>query len=198
MAQYLVAQNRSFFLPQKSIFVLLNQNMNHAAALCGDYLQSRFSGRKKALWSLPDHFEAAIWVEALNFFTSKLINHRRKPDRIEDLMTQGDQVKEALLLVLSFKMKFLKWAQGPARSQESSTRFRPRRRSSYFHAARVLGGLLGERLFANYRSGVIISKKVQEWMSYNVFDENFHEVFKSIVKQLEVVPSWLEEQDVRL
>ncbi len=199
MAHYLMTQNQSFFLPESKIFVLLSHNLNHASALCGDYLQCKLSKRTRPLWNFPKDFEAAIWIEALCFFTSKMNNHRRKPDRIEDLLTGGDQLKEVLLLVLSLKMRFLKWAQGPALlSSRESARFKPRRRSSYFHASRVLGGLLGERLFANYRSGVIRSKKVHEWMSFDVTSDDFHSFFEKVVRQLEVVPSWLEEQDVRL
>ncbi|MGE3973223.1 MAG: ChaN family lipoprotein [Bdellovibrionales bacterium] len=198
MAQHLMGRNRSFFLPGKKNFILLSHNINHVSALCGDYLQCQLSGRKTTLWNFSQDFEAAVWLETLCFFASKLMNHRRKPDRIEDLMTQGAEMKETLLLVLGLKMKFLKWAQGPEGHFDVSKKFKPRRKSSYFHAAQVLGGLLGERLFANYRSGVIRSKKVQEWMAFDVYNESFHDFFKSRIKQLEVVPSWLEEQDVRL
>src|SRR4029079_15403878 len=84
--------------------------INHAATLAGQYLHGRACGLTRTAWKFPAEFEAQIWLEAFGFFASKLINHKRKADTLDDLKrelrTKGRQTsqKEALRLALGQRL----------------------------------------------------------------------------------------------
>jgi hypothetical protein len=169
--------------------------VNHAAELFADYIQSRLTGRTRPLWNLPADFTALIWMESLSFFVSKLINHRRKPERIENLMGASDpSSREVLFLMLEQNVDFLRWAEGRGRRPK---RFQPGRKASYLIAARLLGGLLGERMYALYRSGKLESS-VLDWLAKDTGDDDFEDFFEKVVKNLNYAPKWADQQDVRL
>lgn len=186
----------SFFVPKGGLFMLSDPAVNQAAGLFADYVQSRLTGRGRPLWNMPLDFVALIWVKSLCFFISKLINHRRKAAQVQSLLTNpSDEAKEVLFLILEQNVDFLRWAEGYRRRTK---RFRPRRKTSYYIAAGLLGGLLGERMYALYRSGKIDSKRVVDWLAKDIEDEDFDLFFEETVKKLKFVPKWAEQQDVRL
>lgn len=196
VAKSLIDQSRGFFVPDGGLFFLSTPTVNHAAQLFADYLQSRLTGRRRLLWDMPDDLTSLIWTESLGFFVSKLINHRRKPEPIQSLLTEhSPEAKEALFLILEQNVDFLRWVEGAPRRPK---RFRPRRKASYYTAARLLGGLLGERMYALFRSGKINSKHVLDWLAKDVTDDDFEKFFEGIVKKLNFVPKWAKDQDTRL
>jgi len=191
-ASQFVSTGRSFFIPKGGIFFLSQPTVNHAASLCGDYIQAKLSGRERPLWNMPTDFYALIWIETVSFFASKLLNHRRKSDTIEQLlMNSNDLVKEVLLLTLQENVENIRLVKEGARSKR---RFRPRRKSSYFQSARLLGGILGERLYADYRSGGIHANMIVGWLAIDVDSADFLEFYRSVVKKLSAVPVWLEKE----
>jgi len=196
LSRWMKSNGRSFFVPVGGLFLISHPSVNHAAGLFGDYIQSRLTARSRLLWDMPQDFAPLIWIESLGFFMSKLINHRRKPEQIQSLMVSSSpESREVLFLILEQNMDFLRWAQGQERRPR---RFKPSRRTSYLSAARLLGGLLGERMYALFRSGKIDSKRVLGWLSKNVEDDDFDCFFKDVVGLLKFVPKWAENQDHRL
>jgi hypothetical protein len=196
LAMKLMAMGRSFFVPEGGIFYLANPTVNHAASLAGEYIQSRQSGRTRLLWKMPVDFRKLIWVEILSFYLSKLINHRRKTDRLQDIRVRAPLFgEEVLLLVLEEKVNALFAKIGKARAPLKK---KPRRRASYLLAARLLGGLFGERLFLAYQSGFILKSDVIRWLSQDVDNDKFGDVYTGLIKKLESVPSWARQTEKRL
>ena len=64
---------------------LSRATVNHAAEVAGHYLQSRLSKRQDPLWKMPTDFYPNIYLEALGFFASKIVNHRRKAESLEEI-----------------------------------------------------------------------------------------------------------------
>ncbi len=196
VSRWFESQRRSFFVPQGGLFMLASPTVNQAASLFADYVQSRMTGRLQPLWTMPEDFVGAIWLESLGFFVSKIINHRRKPEQIQTLMVNPTpESREVLFLILEQNVDFLRWVSGQGRRPR---RYKPRRKASYYLAARLLGGLLGERMYALYRSGKINSKDVLDWLAKDIQDTDFDNFFEDVVKTLKFVPKWAEQPEMRL
>ncbi len=154
-ARHSIQGGRSFFIPRPGIFFLARPTINHAAELAGHYIHWRLSGMGRPLWRLPGDFQALIWSEAVGFFISKLVNHKRHAETLTDLRLRlavsspRDQGREALMIAIEQRLsELLLFTSGRRRAP----RLRPRRSASWLDAARILGGMMGERLYLAYRS----------------------------------------------
>ncbi|MBI4236884.1 MAG: ChaN family lipoprotein [Deltaproteobacteria bacterium] len=72
-----VLRAESYVVPQRRIVYLANLSLNHAAEEAAHYLRFLCAGREPARTAV-DAFFANVLHEAIGFFGSKLINHRRK------------------------------------------------------------------------------------------------------------------------
>jgi len=153
LVQELISNHRSFLIPSEGIGYMAHPTVNHAAYLAGQYLHSKLISRARPIWDFPQDFHAVIWQEAVGFFASKMINHKRVAESLHDLQAQlllaGAAQKDILKLVLDQRMSELIFLQ---EGRRRPLKFKPRRRSSYLEAARILGGMLGERLYLAMRS----------------------------------------------
>jgi hypothetical protein len=190
VAAALIAEGRSFYLPSEGVFYLARATLNHASELAGQYVHAKLSGRRRWLWDMPGDFESAVWRDAVGFLASKLMNPQRRADTLADARARllalgpGDRGREALLLALDQRMRELVAAQQPASGLSARARrrrrsralsaswpqarrqpkraFRPRRKSSWREAARILGAMMGERLYAAARSRSISLEGIVE------------------------------------
>lgn len=185
VARYLLASGRSFFLPRGGIGYLARPTVNDAASLAGQYIHARTSRRQRTLWNQPADFPALIWVEAVAFFVSKLVNHKRQSNTLTDLRAQlafvgsRDQEREALRLALDQSMSELVFLQ---QGRRRPLRIRPRRKTSYLEAARVLGGMMGERLYLAYRSHKLKKADIARVLKLDVEDRAFRDAYRSLVR----------------
>lgn len=194
VARALLASGRSFYLPGDGTGYLARATINHAAALAGSYIHAKMNGQRRPLWNPPRDFSAMIWTEATAYFISKLINHKRRSETFVDLRAElasaipGDQGREALKLALDRSLsEALMLRQGRRRA----SKFKPRRKSSYFEASRILGGMMGERLYLAYRARKISNKDIAGFMRFQVdesslrstgrkFEHHYFEILKRL------------------
>lgn len=188
IARYLLTNGRSFFLPSSGVAFLSRATVNHAASVAGEYLHARLSGRTRTLWDFPGDFKALVWTEAVAYFSSKLVNHKRQAETLTDLRAQleasgvGDQMRETLRLVLDMSLSELVWIRG---RRKRRLRVRPRRRSSYIEASRILGGMMGERLYLAFRSRRLKREDLVSWMSHDPASRKFASIaYDDIVMRL--------------
>lgn len=187
LARYLLAAGRSFFIPKGGVGYLAQPTINQAAHIAGQYIQARLSGRKRALWGLPADFQALIWSEAVAFFISKLINHKRQSETLTDLRAQlavagpADQKREAMRVALDHRMsEIILLQQGRRRRLQ----VKPRRRASYIEAARILGGMMGERLYLAFRSRKLKEADLVRLMKTDVTGRDFAHNYEDILRLL--------------
>lgn len=192
VARAWLASGRSFYLPESGTAYLGRTSVNHAAALAGQYLHAELSGRRRPLWKMPGDFSALIWIEATAYFVSKLVNHHRRAETLADLRAQlaiaspSDQGREAMRLALDRLMsETIRVRQGRKRE----LLVRPRQKSSYFEAARVLGGMMGERLYMAYRSRKLSKKDLILLLGRDVTHRSFERVYEDILRRLNRVPT---------
>lgn len=187
VARVLLASGRSFFIPQTGRGYLARTTINHAASLAGQYIHARLSKRRRTLWRMPADFCALIWTEAVAYFFSKLINHKRRSETFADLKAQlamagpSDQGREALRLALDQFMSELIWIR---QSRRRPLRVRVRRKASYFEAARILGGIRGERLYLAYRSRKLNTKEIVNLLKIDVTSSKFQNDYEMILRKL--------------
>jgi hypothetical protein len=187
--RYLLSSGRTFYLPQSGIGCLGRTTINHASSLAGHYLHARLSLRKRNVWNVPADFPALIWTEAVAFFVSKLINHKRQAETLVDLKAQialagpEDQGREAMRLALDQRLsEILFIMQGRRRA----LRVRPRQRTSYLEAARILGGMLGERLYMAHRSRKLKSAEILQLIRRDTSSRTFDRDYQEIVRKVEM------------
>lgn len=190
IAQSYLKNAKPFFMPTGGFAYLPRATVNHVASLAGFYLHAKLSGRKRNLWKMPGDFRALIWTEAVAYFISKLVNHGRKAETLTDLRTQilmasrsssSETKSEALRLVLDLSMsELIQLRQGRKRALQ----VRPRRTSSYLEAARILGGMMGERLYLAYRSRKLNENELLRWLKRDVEARDFSKAYDGIVERL--------------
>lgn len=200
IARRMLVKGRSFMLPAAGVGCLAQTTVNHASHLASEYLQMKASHRKRQLWKFPRDFEATILVEALSYFGSKQINHKRQAETISDLRTElqtiqpTDEGRDALRLALDQRMaELVYFHQGRRRKRL----VRPTKVASYLEAALILGRMMGERLYGAYRARKISRREIASLYRTDVIGRDFSRRYDAIVMKLaravgtEVAPSGL-------
>ncbi len=191
LLELMVEEERPFFLPQLGIAYLSRMSVNHAAALAMHYIHSQCCQLKEWRFDLPEDFQRLIWLEALSYFGSKLINPKRKTETLLDLRKMlssknpRDGGKEPLKLALAQKMMELSFL-----TQRDGRRFQyvPRKKSSYLTAATLLGGIMGEKIYTGYRQKVLDLKTLQGFLKKDWTEESFIPLYYEILELIEMMP----------
>lgn len=188
IARYLIKTDRSFFLPKEGKFYLSRYSLNHSSDLAGQYIHAKLCQRKTNLWSFPEDFIALIWVQAVGFFFSKLVNHKRKAESLSQVKSQlmsmspEDLGREALQLVLEQRFcEFIEIYSGKKRQRK----LQPRRDSSYIIAAKILGQMMGERVYLAFNQGRVDRATLVEYFSHPIENNDFEEFYLYLAKRFE-------------
>jgi hypothetical protein len=188
--QILIENGRSFYWPQKGIAYLARNSVNSAAELAMAIVFAALSQQEKRATRLPSEFPAMIWQEAVQYFGSKLINPKRKTDTLSDIRAAlssrhpADQGRETLQLAINQKMAELLYLSGTYGFAKPV----PRDLRSSIEAARLLGGILGEKIFHAYRKGQLSKSKVLGLLQKKTDDKNFAQFYWEILEVIEGLP----------
>lgn len=189
--ELLIQDGRSFYLSKAGWGFLARSSVNHAASLAMQYVHDRCSGGARLSFQFPGDFERMIWVEAVAYFGSKVINPRRKSETLVDLRTSlsshqaGDHGREALRLALAQKMKEMMEVSG----RIPNVKLPPvRKRASWIAAGHLLGAMLGERLYHGYQQRVLSRELMGQLLKKPVSHPRFPMVYREILEIMEAVP----------
>ncbi len=200
LARRMLVRGRSFMMPALGVGCLAQMTINHATHLASEYLQMKASGRTREVWTFPRDFQAAILVEALSYFGSKQINHKRQAETFSDLRTElqtiqpTDEGRDALRLALDQRMAELVYFHQGRRRKRS---VKPAKNASYLEAALILGRMMGERLYGAYRARKILRRDIALLYKTDVLGRDFGRTYDAITLQLakavgtEIAPSGL-------
>lgn len=185
---YHLEHDLSFYIPQRGWFYLSRPTINHASSLAGQWVHAFLSQRQRLLWNLPNDFLGLVWVEAVGFFFSKWINPKRKAETLASVRLQlaGRHPKErgrkALLLALDHRLSEVLWVQtGRLRRAQ----FKPRDMTAYLDAARIVGSMLGERLFQKVRSRTISLNQLMSYLRVRVDSKDFAKFYWQMIRETE-------------
>jgi hypothetical protein len=182
-AESLLRTGQRFFLPDGGIAYQPKPTINSAASLAGLYLHARLSKRRESLWNFPSDIRANVWIEAVSYLISKMVNHSRRSETLAGLQTKlrsrtGSENAEALRLALDVRLSELARVRSGKRRP---LQIQPRRRSSYVEASRILGGMLGERLYVAYRSRKLKKETLIAWLKHDPGSRSFLDLYYEIV-----------------
>lgn len=161
-----ILSSESYYIPKLHIVYLGNISLNHAAEEGAHFIKHLLSGEEKPRHPF-DAFYANILHEALGFFGSKIINHKRKCYHAGDYLkfirfcqTQDDITKYQLqyeTALLAFEAKKLE-KRGEAISDMEVF---AGRHDLFFSLTHALGYMLGDRLYYALLDGVVKKAEIR-------------------------------------
>lgn len=185
---YHLEHDLSFSIPQRGWMYLSRPTINHASALAGQFVHAQLSRRQRTLWNLPKDFIPLIWVEAVAFLFSKWINPKRKAETLESIRLRlagnhpEERGRKALLLALDHRLSEVLWVQT---GRMRRARYKPHDMAAYLDASRILGSMLGERLFQKVRSRTISLTKLMSYLRVSVDGKNFIKFYWKLIREIE-------------
>lgn len=185
---YHLEHDLSFLVPERDWLYLSRATINHASALAGHFVHAQLCRRKRTLWNQPQDFLPLIWTEAIGFFFSKWINPKRKSDTLESIRLQlaarqpSDRGRQALLLALDHRLSEVVWVQT---GRTRSSGYKPRDKFAYVEASRIIGTMLGERLFQKVRSGAISLAQLMSYLKFNIDQKEFNDFYWRVVREID-------------
>lgn len=186
-----IQMSQSFYVPEVSAGYLARPTVNHASQLAMSIFHSYLSQWKDTPKSSAECFSKLIWLETIQYLGTKIINPKRKTETLGDLRaslaarTSKEQEREALQLALNQRMKEVLFLTG---EKSRSIAFRPRRSSSFAEAARLLGGILGERLFTGLRKRILSPALLVKMLKHPVDGPDFHSFYMEFLEIVEGLP----------
>jgi hypothetical protein len=200
IARDMIADGRSLYFPQNGSCYLARSTVNHVAELAGLAVHAKVSNRKTLFWNMPVDFEKQIWCEAMSFFMSKLINHKRYSPSLTDLDMKLNEVSvgqdhEILKLALDQRMSEILLYHKMRRKKPA---FLPRRKTSYLFASRILGSMMGERLYIALQSNKIKLEHVNEFLKFDIARKDFIHFYLQILWWLEPIQVEMKSRRERL
>lgn len=181
---FLIEEGSSFYFPQNEFAFLGRSTVNHAAGLAAQcVLMQNMQGMVSL--RVEKYFEAWIYIETLAYFGSKLINPHRKSDSIQDIRAnlsgyEKQTSSEVLRLVLQQRTKHL--------NPHYRAQFKPRNYKAYFRAAKMIGGILGEKLFSKYKNNELDLSMLMVPIRSGLFTHDFLTVYYELMKYVEKLP----------
>jgi hypothetical protein len=162
-----ILASESYCIPQKNYVYLGNLSLNHAAEEASHYLKHLSSGPE-----LPrdpvDAFYANIVHEAVGFFGSKIVNHKRKcfhereyQGLVTYLTSEGgsrERYRELEIALLVLRHRQMDKKGLPIRSR----RFFRSRHDLFFGVTHGLGYMLGDRLYYAMLDGRVSKAEIRD------------------------------------
>lgn len=192
---------KCFYLPIAGIGYLGRASVNQAAEVAGQFIHAKLCGRKIQFGEMPKDFERMIWVKAVGYFLSKLLNPKRQAQTLIDLRTelesssrQGES-RQTLALALDQRMTEIIWVQ---QGRRRTKKILPRHESRFEQASRILGDMMGERLFLAYSSNRVKRSRLMTWLKQPVEQKDFDSFYADLVSELEPVSHRMRNKKERL
>lgn len=170
-----VAEFDSQFFPKSNDLFLTNLGMNHLTAQTAFFLHSKLSGFQGVFERPRRDFYTFVWIEALAFLCSKLINPKRKaPPEAElrrtlrtarrkgEAKTTGLKATQFVLLHLEKERRFKQNLKGKFHLSIPEVASNPDTLFIFYKAAKLLGGILGNALHAGLYEARVSKDEIRE------------------------------------
>lgn len=171
-----ILSSESYFIPSMRYIYLANVSINHAAEEATHYLKYLCAGEEFARPSV-DAFYVNALHEALGFFGSKIINHKRKclhEAGYEDLANylKSGRPSAAQRLQLEIAHLVLDHKKLEKRGKPiHPERIQYHKADIFLGVTHALGYMLGDRLYHALVSGKITKKRIQDLFYHRMEDE---------------------------
>lgn len=191
--QNCVGSDISFYLPKERIAFLARGTVNYSAHLAGLIVHAHMA--RTHIWSIAEKstFEVLIWQEAMGFFLSKWINPNRKSMQLDDLKKQlaafsfKDRGEQALKLALDQKMRDLMLIYSNEVGRETIINPLQQDPTLYLRAAKILGAMFGEKIFAGYKSGHLSKPQIEDILKYPLESSDFYNFYIQTLRTVDKI-----------
>ncbi len=197
----LIEEERTFYIPRLGFGYLGRSTINQASSLAMQYVYFQFNKIKNIKFILPGDFLSLIWLEAVCYFGSKLINPKRKTETMDDIRKRildsdtKEIKKEPLKLALFQKTREIMIMSGRPLMR---TKMEIKRHSSYIRCANLLGSLLGEKIYKGYKSGFLSLEVVLSLINRKIGTESFDLFYYEMLEMIENLPESFKSKFDRL
>lgn len=197
----LIEEERTFYIPRLGIGYLGRSTINQASSLAMQYVYFQLNKIRDIRFSLPDHFLSLIWLEAVSYFGTKLINPKRKTETISDIKKRildsdtKEIKKEPLKLALFQKTKEIMILSG---RPVLRNKMEVKRNSSYIRCANLLGSLLGEKIYKGYKSKFLSLEFVLSLIKKKIGTQSFDLFYYEMLEVIENLPETFKSKIDRL
>jgi hypothetical protein len=185
----LLGKERSFYIPQMQMGYLARMSLSHTSILAAEYMHAILSQRKKMYLAGKPDFVKQIWIQAMKYFGAKLINHKRKTDSLEDIRrsllasnSKDSKNKDALMLALQQKVREVSFL---TTGHKPKFRFKNIDPTVFWDAARLLGGMLGEKYFYAFHKNLIAKEYLVKILRHSLDDRAFEQFYYRQVQNIE-------------
>lgn len=170
-----------------------SHSLNHICKIAAEYFLYK---NKIYLHTISDpqkFFISLIWLEMLTYFFTKIVNPKRKTNTVFDmrtfLMTENftDHGKDVLSIALQQKLKEMNSSGASDASRRKDRSASSRNAKSYAAAARLLGGIMGEKVFWAYTNKRLRFPKAKSFLFQNIYDKSFQVKYYDLI---EVIEQW--------
>lgn len=179
----MVRQEKTFLIPAPPTFYLHASDVNHLVTLAGQFIHAKMRREVNVHLQFPQDLAPHVWVEAIGFFASKLINNRRKFSFLEDLPSQNRVTLIALEERLHEQM-----ALKTGKLLKHVRKNRYRKSQDYFEASRVVGAILGNRIYTAFQKNDLDFETLHRWLRTPVGNNpRFLRFYISVLRHLKSV-----------
>lgn len=190
-----IQEGISFYSPEMECGYLARYSMNHVLRIAAEYLYFQTGGFTKTILDAKKDFLKIIWLEAVVYFCSKVKNPKRKSDTLQDVRMAlqkeqfDDRGKEALMLALNQKLSEMQFLSAGKYKVLSEQVLKKYSRRSIETAAQIIGGIMGEKIFAAFHKKMIRFPENKGLIFRNLQLDSFSRVY---FESLEMIESWPE------
>jgi hypothetical protein len=187
----LISKERSFYIPELQMGYLARMSLSHTSILAAEYMHAILSQRNSMYLSGQTDFLKQIWIHAIKYFGAKLINHKRKTDSLEDIRHsllsgsfKGLENKDALMLALQQKVREVSFLSTGRKPKYNIKKSDP---TVFWDAARLLGGMIGEKYFMAFRHSLITRKYIVTILKHSLDDRSFEKFYYKQIENIETI-----------
>ncbi len=194
MAKKFVENDMNFFDPKTRRAYLARGTVNYAAQLAGHIFHAKLCGLTEGLREFPLDFEKRIWLDAVAFFLSKLINPHRKPPSMNDLkkrlaaFSPKDRGEIVLKLALDQKMRELLMSYNKELNvgvKDVGDNLNKDDVMVYSGAAQILGSMLGEKIHRLHKTGRLSRSLLDTWLRHPVAQVHFLKFYVQVLQEID-------------
>ncbi len=184
-----ISDKKSFYVPELQKGYLESFSLNHISKLAAEYFLYQQRVYVKTITDSKKYFLSLIWLEMLTYFFSKIMNPKRKTSTVFDmrsfLMSENfdDQGKDVLAIALEQKLKEM----NTQAVETTSRRFKAHSQHSYASAARLLGGIMGEKIFWAYLNKRLKFPLSKSFLFQDIMNKSFQIKYYDLI---EVIDHW--------
>lgn len=172
-----ILSSESYFIARKRYIYLANVSINHAAEEAAHYLKYLCSGEERER-PLADAFYANTIHEAIGFFGSKIVNHKRKclhERQINELIEYLSSIHFPSKRRIELEMAHLVLEHKKRERRKNPTPYResvPHETDVFLGTTHMLGYMLGDRLYYSLLGGIISKQEVRHLFMLRMQEEN--------------------------